>query len=132
MSAPPSLSCAIRASQAALGAAFALTLGSAVAFAAEAQAPPEILELEPVTVEEKRFEEEVERIERESEAIQERMERARRPEQTQIIETHDNAGTTRAKIQTRWSTYCLEAPSTSFYRNEHGPNVALPTNCANK
>ncbi len=89
--------------------------------------PPEIIELEPITVQERR-EREIKRIEDESARFQEELERKGRPEKTEITETRDNDGNTNVKVRTRWLTYCYKVPK-GAPRNNLGENFSVPTNC---
>jgi ribosomal protein L9 len=87
--------------------------------------PPESVELEPITVEGERIREQQQLDP--AKALREALERT--PQSTIARETRDTQGNAHAKIQTSFSTYCLEARNGRLERKDLGDTFAVVMNC---
>jgi len=112
----------------ALLAALAVVNGAAQA-ADPAAAPPEALEMERLTVEGKRNQEELKRTDEQSERLGQQLPRLGEPERMEITENRNGDGNATVQVRTPVLTYCLKAPSPSSIRGQLGEHFAVPMSC---
>lgn len=107
--------------------AAALLLPSAVIAAdkKKVEAPPTVEELEPITVEGKRIEDEITKKVDPEKRLKEELEKDKKA----IQEIKDARGNGRVRVQSPLYTYCLDYNQNPLLQNNVGNTLIVPTYC---